>query len=423
MTRFKDMLKKKIIFTPASNIISHTGRCVSLARELKKRGHEIILAGSPRYLQNPQIVGEDEFGYYELKDFLSEEAMESLRTMKKTYTRKTILEYINSELVMLRKLRPHMVITDFRLTMSISARLQNIPLIALLNARWVPQYFNGTYNAPDSHPLPFFAKRILGKRMANFLWPHLIKLIQRYKLSPFPWALRKYHLEIKRYLPEILIGDYNLILDTRRWGPTRNLPQNFKQVGPIIWSPELTMPDRVKELGAAKRSVYVTMGSTGEKNLFGEIIKSFLDTDYHVVVSTGGQIEIEGNMIAKNIHLEKYLPGEKVMEEVDMVICHGGNQTVYQAIKAGTPCLVIATHLDQEWAGEEIEAHGAGIFLTMVRVMAKPSLIMDSTRKMFDNMEKYQKNMEGLQEDLLKYDGLKDAVLNIEGFMQESFGK
>ena len=106
------------------------------------------------------------------------------------------------------------------------------------------------------------------------------------------------------------------------------------------------------------------------------------------------------------------------MEMVDMVICHGGSQTVYQAIKAGIPCLVIATHLDQEWGGEEIEAHQAGIFLTMAKVMARPALIQDAARKMFEHMEEYKKNMKMLQEDLLKYDGLNDAVLSIEKFMR-----
>jgi len=106
------------------------------------------------------------------------------------------------------------------------------------------------------------------------------------------------------------------------------------------------------------------------------------------------------------------------MERADIVICHGGSLTVYQAIKAGTPCIVIATHLDQEWAGEELQAHKAGMFLTMVKVMAKPSLIMESTKKMFDKLELYQKNMKRLQEDLLEYDGLKNAVSGITGFMQ-----
>jgi UDP:flavonoid glycosyltransferase YjiC (YdhE family) len=226
-------------------------------------------------------------------------------------------------------------------------------------------------------------------------------------------------LEVKRYLPDMLIGDYNLILDTKLWGPTENLPENFSQVGPIIWSPpESTLPAWVEGLDRDKRSIYITMGSTGAEDLFREMFRSFGNTEYQVVVSTGGQIEINGHMLSENLHVEAFLPGEKVMERADIVICHGGSLTVYQAIKAGTPCIVIATHLDQEWAGEELQTHKAGIFLTMVRVMKKPSVIMEATQTMFENLEEYTKNMKRLQADLLEYDGLSNAVSGITGFME-----
>jgi UDP:flavonoid glycosyltransferase YjiC (YdhE family) len=160
------------------------------------------------------------------------------------------------------------------------------------------------------------------------------------------------------------------------------------------------------------------MGSTGAEDLFQEMFSSFSNTEYQIMVSTGGQIEIEENTLSENLYVEQFLPGEKIMERADIVICHGGSLTVYQAIKAGTPCIVIATHLDQEWAGEELQTHKAGIFLTMIRVMAKPSLIMEATETMFDNLDEYKKNMERLQKDLLGYDGLGSAVSGITGFLE-----
>jgi len=411
--------QRRIILAPASNIISHTGRCIELGRALKHEGHEIIGVGSPKYFRNPQIVRENEFGYYELPDFEQEEAMEALRTMQKPYTRRMVQEHVDAELAMLRALKPDAVIVDFRLTMHISARMLRIPIISLLNARWLPQYFMGTYEAPDSHPVPRVTKRLLGRRIAAALWPHLIKLIQRYKLGPLAWGFRTYQLEVRRYLPDILIGDYNLILDTKLWGPTEDLPANFSQVGPIIWSPpDSTLPKWFNTLTSDKRSIYVTMGSTGAEGLFREMFRSFRNTEFNVMVSTGGQIEIDEDMLSDNLYVEQFLPGERIMKRANIVICHGGSLTVYQAIKAGTPCIVIATHLDQEWAGEELEAYKAGMFLTMVRVMARPSLIMESTKKMFDTLEEYQKNMKRLQEDLLAYDGLGNAVSGISGFME-----
>ncbi len=67
--------------------------------------------------------------------------------------------------------------------------------------------------------------------------------------------------------------------------------------------------------------------------------------------------------------------------------------TVYQAIKAGVSLLAIATHIDQEWSGEEVENHKVGVFLTMREVMANPFVVLDSIKKMFSRLGMYRENM------------------------------
>jgi len=408
---------RRIVFAPASGVMSHVVRCLVVGRALKERGHEVIFAGLPKYLQDPSVVSPGEFGYYPLPDFTTDEAMESLRSMKRHYTRETILSHIEEELKMFEELKPDLVVSDFRLTMYISARVAKVPLASFLNARWLGPRFHGIYHAPDTHPVPLAMKTVLGEKLADALWLRVLNLIQRYKLSPYYSASQKYHLEKKTLIPEMVEGEYNLILDTELLGPTKDLPPNFLQVGPVIWSPELPLPAWVNELDKSRPIIYVTMGSSGHTDLFRMILNTFRGSPYQVIISTGGQIDLKKDEIPEGFYVEKYLPGEKIMEMADVVICHGGNQTVYQAVQAGTPAIIIATHLDQEWGGEMLEEQQAGIFLTIVRVLRNPTLLLQSVNAMFEKLAFYQAQMERLKADLGRYNPVKQAADGIEQFL------
>jgi uncharacterized membrane-anchored protein len=55
----------------------------------------------------------------------------------------------------------------------------------------------------------------------------------------------------------------------------------------------------------------------------------------------------------------------------------------------------------------------------MLEVMKNPSLILESTKKMFANLETYKKNMETLKKDLRSYNPVKAAADGIEDFLRK----
>ncbi|MDY6861496.1 MAG: hypothetical protein SV062_00735 [Thermodesulfobacteriota bacterium] len=411
------MDSRKIILTPASNVLAHAGRCVIVARELKRRGHNVILAGSPKYLQSPEVVKEGEFEFYNLPDIGVEESLEILRTFWKKPKRSSVKEHLDAELEMYKVLKPHLIIADFRLTVYISARKAGIPVVSLLGGRWIEKYAVEKLKAIKTHPKYPTIKKILGIKGAEIIMPFFQRLIIRYKVRPFQFAFKKYGLKKKKTLGDLLTGDFNLILDTHLWCPTRDLPENFQVVGPVYWEPEIPMPDWIKKIDRTRPVIYITLGSTGHKDIFYELFKVFTDSSYQILVSTGGQIDIPRDRVPKNFFLEKYLPGEEIMKLSDMVIYHGGSGTSYQTIKTCTPAIVIATHLEQEFMGEALEIHQVGIFLTMIDVIKNPSLTLEATRKIFANLAMYRANMEKLKEDLERYNPLLMVADVIENFL------
>ncbi|MFO7774628.1 MAG: hypothetical protein R6W89_02400, partial [Candidatus Hydrogenedentota bacterium] len=56
----------RLLFTPASNVLAHAGRCVILARALQERGWGVAFAGEPRYLRHPPVAEPGEFGFLHL---------------------------------------------------------------------------------------------------------------------------------------------------------------------------------------------------------------------------------------------------------------------------------------------------------------------------------------------------------------------
>lgn len=411
-----------ILFTPTANVLAHVSRCVVLASELKQRGHRIAFAGTPKYLKDPAVVGDEAFEFYPLTDFDLDEGLDILRTISRLPKERVIEEIIAAELQMLDRVRPRVVIVDFRPTMYISARLRRIPLIALLGGHWLYQFAAKPNRAFRTYAIYPLMKRLVGVKGADLLMPPLQRLAMRYKMLPFSAACKRHGLPPKRTPWEMLIGDDNLILDTELVSPTKGLPENFKQVGPIFWSPQAPLPQWIEGLDRGRPIIYVTLGSTAHPDLFRQILGIFRDTGYEIIMTTGGQIDCQGEEVPRNARLEKYLPGERMMALSDLVIHHGGAGTVYQTIRTGRPSIVIATHFEQEFLGGVLEEHGAGIFLTMKEVMADPARLSAAAAKILQNPDPYTANIKRLQEDLQRYDAVKSAADRIEAFVMSTTG-
>jgi UDP:flavonoid glycosyltransferase YjiC (YdhE family) len=406
-----------LLFTPTSNVLAHVGRCVILARELQRRGHRIIFAGLPRYLTDPGVVSSGEFEFYELPDFDLDEGLEILRTVRKRPLGYAIEANIAAERRLLRSLRPRAVIVDFRPSIYISARLHGVPLIALLGGRWLYQYAARPYRAFRTYAHYPLIRRLVGLRGADLLMPPLQRLAMRYKSGPLARAFKRHGLAARKTPWDMLVGDYNLILDTALMCPMKPLPDTFAKVGPIFWSPVQSLPPWVPELNHRRPLIYVTMGSTAHPALFRVLLEVFRGLKAQILMTTGGQITLRAEETPSNVRVEKYLPGAQVMAYVDLVIHHGGIGTVYQTISAAKPSIAVATHFEQEIIGAMLEDHGAGILLTMREVMRDPAVLTRTIAKVLSSTSPYQKHLARLQQDLQQYNPVQSAAMHIEAFL------
>ena len=78
-----------------------------------------------------------------------------------------------------------------------------------------------------------------------------------------------------------------------------------------------------------------------------------------MLITTGGLAEIPN--APSNVFIAKYAPGDALMAVSDVVVSHGGNGTVYQALSCGVPVIGFPTMFDQEINMRQVEALGIGV--------------------------------------------------------------
>jgi UDP:flavonoid glycosyltransferase YjiC (YdhE family) len=101
------------------------------------------------------------------------------------------------------------------------------------------------------------------------------------------------------------------------------------------------------------------MGSTGDVAFFNEAIRVFGDTEYQVLITTGGLADL--GSVPDNVFVEKYANGQALLDVSDAVISHGGNGTIYQALSRGVPIVGFPSIFDQEINMQRVSALGAGL--------------------------------------------------------------
>jgi UDP:flavonoid glycosyltransferase YjiC (YdhE family) len=109
--------------------------------------------------------------------------------------------------------------------------------------------------------------------------------------------------------------------------------------------------------------VYVSLGSLGSADveLMNRLVSALAVTPHRYVVSKGPQHELIE--LAPNMSGAEFLPQPAILPEVDLVITHGGNNTVTEAIHFGKPMIVLPLFWDQYDNAQRVAECGFGVRL------------------------------------------------------------
>ena len=113
--------------------------------------------------------------------------------------------------------------------------------------------------------------------------------------------------------------------------------------------------------------IYLSLGSLGSADveLMQRLIHALGRTDYRVIVSLGPQHELL--RLADNMTGAEFLPQPAILPQVDLVVTHGGNNTVTECFHNGLPMVVLPLFWDQYDNAQRVAETGFGVRLDTYR--------------------------------------------------------
>jgi MGT family glycosyltransferase len=121
---------------------------------------------------------------------------------------------------------------------------------------------------------------------------------------------------------------------------------------------EWSEPEGFAEQG--EKLVYVSLGSLGSADveLMKSLVSALAESKHRFVVSKGpqhDQFELADNMIGA-----EFLPQASILPHVDLVVTHGGNNTVTESFYFGKPMVVLPLFWDQYDNAQRVDEVGLG---------------------------------------------------------------
>jgi MGT family glycosyltransferase len=106
--------------------------------------------------------------------------------------------------------------------------------------------------------------------------------------------------------------------------------------------------------------LYLSLGSlgSGDVELMQRLIDTLAQSPHRVIVSKGPQHD--QIRLADNMTGAEFLPQTSLLGQVDLVITHGGNNTVTEALHFGKPMVVLPLFWDQYDNAQRIDEMGLG---------------------------------------------------------------
>jgi UDP:flavonoid glycosyltransferase YjiC (YdhE family) len=140
----------------------------------------------------------------------------------------------------------------------------------------------------------------------------------------------------------------------------RPLGPTWHRLDSTVRAPETdwVLPEQLRSRDGAL--IYLSLGSLGSADvgLMQRLVDLLATTEHRVIVSKGplaDQITLHDNQTG-----ESFLPQPAILPQVDLVITHGGNNTVTEAFHHGKPMIVLPLFWDQVDNAQRVDETGLG---------------------------------------------------------------
>ena len=346
----------RFLLEPCSNTLSHIAKCLALREELAQRGHEVVIAVSAARESFLKALGIG--GYVVLPDIQESDAG-SLPGF--SWFRPERFAYcVRAEVDLLRSLRPDRVLGVFRFTGRLSAALAGVPYDSLICGAMTP----------FCRDVPGFAANEPGAAEQAAAM-RFFRTTCATRLRP---AFAALGLPAIDDIWELLIGRRTYLWDYPEFQPLPTLP-DVHHVGPVLWSGWPRRDVSLEKLDALRGPLaFVTLGTgTVPQGWLAHLVRILWRMGHSVALALGGQTAIDGlPSDPQRLAVFDFLPSELALPRAELMVCHGGQGVIFEALHNRVPILVLPMQPEQAQNGVCLERLGCGRRMLRGMVFAPP---------------------------------------------------
>ena len=167
---------RRVLFVSEAVTLAQVVRLATLARALDPTRFDVHFAASHF---DEMIFAGTTFTRTRIHSLAPATVAARVASGRRIYGGRTLRRYVDEERTLLRALGPRLVVGDLRLSLSVSAALERVPYVSLINAYWSPHVVREDFPLPD-HPIV----NLLGVRLAARYFPKARPSVFRYFARP-----------------------------------------------------------------------------------------------------------------------------------------------------------------------------------------------------------------------------------------------
>jgi UDP:flavonoid glycosyltransferase YjiC (YdhE family) len=367
----------KFLFVPGNNSLSHAAKCLAVRERLVSGGHECLIAvtrDNSSFLKSqgcehvilPDIQESDGAGFPSISWFADQQR---------------IIQCIKAEVDLLKSYRPDRVIGVFRFTIKVSAHLTGIPYDSLICGCMIP-YSQTTLGVGDC-----------GRGAVQ---NHDIDMFFFSAGQKFNRALAHFDIDKIIDIRETLIGDHTFLWDFPEFSPVSE-KSGLIHIGPLSWNRwPYDIVDMDSIVNGGSPLAVISFGTCATKIAITKrmirvlvdkrMIRVLVDMGYRVIVAGGGKIS-SGELLPeeKGVTVCRFAPLQRIFPHASLIISHGGQMTVFEALCNRVPVVVMPFQPEQAHNGICLEQIGCGRLLVPSKTfVGSSSIYTDALDRMSD---------------------------------------
>ena len=345
------MPKQILLFAPCAFNLAETTRMVEIAKAVERHPEagkvfEIHFISDGGEFES--LIENRHFSLTRLEPRLTKEKIEHIARVDRgekfapAFTDRETIERIVNEIACLKELRPAAVVTGSYLTIPVTCRVLQTPLVWVIQSTWLPDFFRHGAGMTDkirSAPL---------RAVADWFVLRFINFWIRYGfLNAVNRAAKHFGVPGYGSIFEFWRGDITLVAEPPEFSGVK-LPPKHYFIGPLIPQNEFPIPPELATIPRDKPLIYFAMGSSGAPEIVARIIESFEGKPYRVIAPVKFHLgQVPGVHVPSNVLVTDWVPALQVNKMADLAVIHGGIGTVMTAALAGKPVVGVGMQMEQ----------------------------------------------------------------------------